>query len=196
MKTQELQLSEQRIKGSHPYNSTQIMIWFFLGVVTMLFAGFTSAYIIRSSSDDWKYMQVPKVLRLNSLILIISSVTFELAKKAYKKLQIRLGGILIFSTLMCGIIFILGQFLIWQKLHKNGIHVSTNPHSSFFYILTGFHILHFLGGIAWLSIIFIKGIKKPFLLSNSNSITNCSTYWHYFTCLWVYLMYLLFVFKI
>lgn len=196
MKTQELQLTNSYRNKPTSYNSTQIMIWFFLGIVTMLFAGFTSAYIIRSSADDWKQIQIPKILGLNSIVLIISSITFELAKKIYKQSQTKLGELFIFSTLGCGILFILGQFLIWQKLHSQGIYISTNSHSSFFYILTGLHILHFLGGITWLSIISIKIIKNPLLFNHSNIISNCSTYWHYFTGLWIYIMYLLFVFKL
>lgn len=194
MNNQKVEVMENNVQKI--YNSFQIMIWLFLGVVTMLFAGFTSAYIVRMSTGNWEPISMPKILILNSIILIISSLLFELAKNAYKKQDIKRGNLFLKATWMGGMLFIAGQVISWYKLQNKGIYLATTPHSSFFYILTALHILHFLGGIIWLTIILIKTLKSGSILPTLNNIKACTVYWHYFTGLWVYLIFILFVFKI
>lgn len=196
MKSQEVQVIYNESNNIVSENPSRIMIWLFLGVVTMLFAGFTSAYIIRISDMDLQSISVPSILPVNSVILLLSSAFLELSKTAYKKHNVKFGKIFILLTMIAGIVFILGQFLTYQKLRNAGIYLSTNPHSSFFYILTSLHLIHFLGGIIWLLIISTKVIKNGYKAIYSNTIANCSIYWHYFTGLWLYIIIVLFILKL
>jgi cytochrome c oxidase subunit 3 len=165
------------VLGIHP---SQIFIWLFLGVVSMLFAGFSSAYILRTGFGDWQRVSMPKLLVFNSAILILSSITFELAKKTRTRRQE-----LLLLTLALAVLFIIGQIFLYLKLQKLGIYINSTPYVSFFYILTVTHILHFLGGFIWL-------VYIAFSSSSAFALSLCSTYWHYFTLLWVYLLVLMY----
>jgi cytochrome c oxidase subunit 3 len=177
-------------------SSTHTILLFFLAMVTMLFAGFTSAYIIRMSAEDFKPIKMPPILWFNTLILLGSSFTYELSKILYKKAQTKAGRIFIVITFLGGCIFIAGQIFAFDALKKQGIFLSSNPHSSFFYLLCGTHLVHFLAGAVWLFYIVLKSITNEYILVHSSMLKLSSTYWHYFSIVWIYLLYLLFVFKI
>ncbi|MFN7181830.1 MAG: heme-copper oxidase subunit III [Planctomycetota bacterium] len=179
--------------GEEHHGLGRAILIFFLAMVTMLFAGFTSAYVIRSSAIDWKPIPMPGIVWFNSIILILSSFTFEITSRLYRKGIFSRWPVIL--TLFFGIVFFIGQIILYKKLMAMGIYVATNPHSSFLYILSALHIIHFSAGIIWLLILVINSLKDYKAIS-SNALFNCRIYWHYFTILWLYLVFLLFIFKI
>jgi len=157
----------------------------FLSAVTMLFAAFTSAYIVRKGiSDDWRPTAFPALVWVNTLVLLASSLTLERARTLYGKTAAMTRWWL--ATTALGVIFLLGQIVVWQQLAGAGIYLRTNPSSAFFYILTVAHAFHLLGGVgalAYFSRRLLQDRPPTRTLLNVTAI-----YWHFMDGLWVYLL--------
>jgi cytochrome c oxidase subunit III len=178
---------------SPPPSSTAI--WVVLFAVTMMFAAFTSALIVRKgSSQDWQSFTLPPILYLNTLTLLLSSVTLEIARR---RITAFMRGInshaenparWLHITLFLGLLFVAGQYVAWTQLRAQGLYLATNPSSSFFYVLTVTHVVHVVGGLGGLMYVMHK-------LSHSslrrNALVAAARYWHFMGGLWVYLMLLL-----
>jgi len=175
----------------------QFGMWIFLATATMLFAAFSSAYIVRQSGTDWQYLTLPSVLWLNTLLLVVSSVSIEIARIDARNGKWRGASASVVTTALLGIAFVIGQLAAWRDLVAQGVYVPTNPYSSFFYILTGLHVLHLTAGlmfllyVAW-RIFRHKGSEDSALLSTLLNLS--ATFWHFFGALWLYLFVLLTVF--
>jgi len=152
----------------------------------MLFAAFTSAYIVRQGlSDDWQSATIPGILWPNTLILVASSLTLERARKLSKN-QHRFSHWWM-ATVGLGIIFLLGQFWAWRQLTLNGIYLSSNPSSSFFYLLTATHGVHLLGGLAGLQLVCWRVWQGNHAAPRSTILGVTALYWHFMSGLWVYI---------
>ena len=132
----------------------------------MMFAAFTSALIVRKGSSlDWQTFTLPSILYFNTLLLLASSVTLEVARR---RVATFMGGVknqvgeprtLALHTLFLGLLFVAGQYVAWSQLAAEGLYLATNPSSSFFYVLTAMHALHVLGGLGGL-IYVIRKLSK------------------------------------
>jgi cytochrome c oxidase subunit 3 len=143
------------LEYSPPPSSTAI--WVVLFAITMMFAAFTSALIVRKGSSlDWRTFTLPSILYFNSLLLIASSVTLEIARRHIAtfmgdlKTQVKSPVRWLYITLFLGLLFVAGQYVAWTQLRAEGLYLATNPSSSFFYLLTATHALHVLGGLGGL----------------------------------------------
>lgn len=167
-------------------------LWAFMGTVTMLFVGFTSAYILRRASADWQPLAAPSVLWPNTAVLLASSAALEVARRRLRGWD--LAGCLRWTaaTGLLGALFVAGQYLAWRQLAARGIFLATNPHSSFFYVLTGAHALHLLGGLGWFVAV-MRRLRSLDYLPGQDGLRRFATYWHFLGGLWVYLVFLLFV---
>lgn len=178
-------------------STAQLGLWIFLATVTMLFAAFSSAYIVRGTRPDWQQTAMPSLLWLNTAVLLASSATLEVAR-ARRWAQRAPAGWLLASALL-GAGFFLGQLTVWRQLADSGVYVQTNPFSSFFYILTGLHGLHLLGGLALLFHLLFSGIRARQaadarkLQALRGQTELCATYWHFLGALWIYLFFILFL---
>jgi cytochrome c oxidase subunit 3 len=177
-------------------DSAQLGLWFFLATLTMLFASFTSAYLVRSTGPDWQTTPLPGVLWANTLVLIASSITLEVARLRRKRSILRTFRNWFLVTLLLGFGFLAGQLVAWKQLMDLGIFIPSNPHSSFFYILTGLHGLHLFSGLILLVYVFLR-LKPPLADSYSGSAHRdltglCATYWHFLTALWLFIFVMLF----
>ncbi len=159
--------------------------------VAMLFVAFTSAYVVRKGlGGDWQTTALPPVLWINTIILLASSATAELARRgAFLAEEEQASsppwlGI----TLVLGVGFLAGQLLAWQQLAAQGIFISTNPSSSFLYLLTGSHGVHLAGGVLAL---FYAGatflLGRP--LATRRIVVDIAVwYWHFMDGLWIYIL--------
>jgi cytochrome c oxidase subunit III len=184
----------RRVKNpSPPPASTGI--WVVLASITMTFAAFTSALIVRQGgANDWHHFTLPPILYLNSLIIIASSFTLEIAKKritifmASTRTNEETPARWLYITLFLGLLFVAGQTYAWLQLKSQGFGLSSNVSYSFFYVLTVAHALHVLGGLGGL----IRVIGKLNHLTLKRATLNASTlYWHFMGALWLYLLLLL-----
>jgi cytochrome c oxidase subunit 3 len=172
-------------------------IWVGIAAIGMSFAAFTSALIVRQgASSDWRHLTLPSVLFISTLVLLLSSVTLEVARP---RVAAYMGAgaaaaravhplLWLFLTLGLGVLFVVGQYLAWRQLRSEGLYLATNPNSSFFYVLTAMHALHVLGGLAGLLRVIIK--LNRFTLRRS-TLNAMAYYWHFLGVLWVYLFGLL-----
>jgi len=180
--------------GTGVFGDTRLVgLLAFLGTVTMLFIGFTSAYILRRASADWVPLQAPRLLWVNTVLLLASSVTLDLARRALRAwdLEGTLRGFV--SAGLLGLGFVVGQTLAWRQLAAEGVFLASNPHSSFFYVLTGVHVVHVLGGLGWY-IALALALRAGRLARGSDGLGLFALYWHFLAGLWLYLLVLLFVF--
>ena len=175
----------------------QLGMWVFLATATMLFAAFSSAYIVRQSGTDWQVLTLPSVLWLNTLLLVVSSVSVEIARVDARHGKWRGASTSVVATAMLGIAFVIGQFAAWRDLVAQGVYIPTNPYSSFFYILTGLHVLHLTAGLMFLLYVGWRIFRRQGTEENASlsSLLNLSaTFWHFFGALWIYLFVLLTLF--
>jgi cytochrome c oxidase subunit 3 len=170
-------------------------IWVVLAAISMSFAAFTSALIVRQgSSNDWTHLTLPNILYLDTIVLLASSFTLELARR---RVAIFMGGPKgqvapparwLYVTLFLGLLFVAGQYTAWLQLRAEGLYLATNPNSSFFYVLTAAHALHLLGGLGGL-IYVTRKLSKSIL--RRSTLNAASYYWHFMDILWLYLLLLL-----
>ncbi len=165
-----------------------------LAAITMMFAALTSAFVVRRGmSNDWVETPVPRVLFANTAILLLSSVTLEIARRRLHSgrrtdfTRYWTGGTLL------GILFLLGQGYAWRELKDAGIFLATNPSSSFFYLFTAAHGLHVLGGIAALVWVSVQALSLQLGPGKRTGVEVTALYWHFLDGLWVYLMVLFLV---
>jgi cytochrome c oxidase subunit III len=167
-------------------------LWAFLGTVTMLFIGFTSAYILRRASSDWQPLSPPPVLWLNTGLLLLSSVTLETARRRLRGWNLAGAEHAFVATGVLGALFVAGQYVGWQQLAARGVFLASNPHSSFFYVLTGVHALHLFGGLCWF-VAALSRLRRMAYLPGEDGLRLFATYWHFLGAVWAYLLFLLFV---
>jgi cytochrome c oxidase subunit 3 len=178
---------------SPPPSSSAIYVVLF--AITMMFAAFTSALIVRKGSSlDWQTFTLPSILYFNTLLLLASSVALEVSRRRVAtfmgglKRQVESPARWLYITLFLGLLFVAGQYAAWSQLRAEGFYLATNPSSSFFYVLTATHALHVLGGLGGL-IYVIRKLNKSTLRRNALDAT--ARYWHFMDVLWLYLLCLL-----
>ena len=178
---------------SPPASSTAI--WVVLFAITMMFAAFTSALIVRKGSSlDWRTFTLPSILYFNTCLLLASSVTLEVSRRRIAafmgglKSQVESPARWLYMTLFLGLLFVAGQYVAWSQLSAQGLYLATNPSSSFFYVLTATHALHVLGGLGGLVYV-IRKLSKSVLRRSTLDAT--ARYWHFMDVLWLYLLLLL-----
>jgi cytochrome c oxidase subunit 3 len=172
-------------------------IWVVLASITMTFAAFTSALIVRQGAAlDWRHLTLPHVLYFNTVVLFASSVALELARRRLNRYagsaQQDAGAprVWLYIALGLGLLFVVGQYVAWMQLRSQGLYLGTNPNSSFFYVLTAVHAVHVLGGLGGLTRV-IRRLNNGTLRKSTLNAT--AYYWHFMDGLWVYLLLLLWV---
>ena len=170
-------------------------MWMALAAIVMLFAAFTSALVVRKGiSNDWVRTAPPPILWLNTAVLIASSVTFEFSRRslaAGASFSVSRFSRWLYVTLALGVAFIAGQLIAWRELASRGVYLATNPSSSFFYLLTGAHGLHLLGGIAALLYVVLRSRQLALAPAKRVVVDVTAVYWHFMDALWIYIVLLL-----
>ena len=165
-----------------------------LAASTMVFAAFTSAFVVRRGlSDDWASMPKPSILFVNTAVLLVSSLMLDLSRKALKARNRGAFNLWWTVATALGILFLVGQAYAWRELKEAGVFVSTNPASSFFYVLTASHALHLLGGVTALVYVDIQALRLQLGPAKRTAIDVTAIFWHFLDGLWVYLMVLFYV---
>jgi cytochrome c oxidase subunit III len=169
-------------------------LYVLLAASTMVFAALTSALVVRRGlSDDWASMAKPNILWLNTAVLLASSAALEMARHALKaELRGRFNTWWSIGTAL-GLLFLGGQWLAWQQLKDAGVFISSNPSSSFFYVLTASHAFHLLGGV--IALIYVDAQALTFRLgpAKRTAVDISAVFWHFLDGIWLYLMLLFYV---
>ncbi|HEU4768229.1 MAG TPA: cytochrome c oxidase subunit 3 [Pyrinomonadaceae bacterium] len=188
-----------REPGSHG-TRYRIGMWVGLASVTMMFTSLSSAYIVRSSSaNDWVPLPMPRLLLASTVLLVASSITLEFARRRLKAALTNEYAKWLFVTVILGLGFLALQLFAWRQLTAQGIYVSSNPHSSFFYLLTGAHAVHLAGGLLGLGFLWLRSRRivdeAVQLEKRQGSADAVAIYWHFMDALWIYLFLLLFLWR-
>ena len=163
----------------------------FIAVVTSLFALFLSAYLMRMRLADWSPLTEPKLLWLNTGMLVLASVAFQLTRGAATRGQLLTVKTGLIAGGVCTTLFLLGQLVAWQQLNAGSYFMTGNPANAFFYVLTALHGMHLLGGM-W-----VWGRTTARVLTGADarsvrlSVELCTVYWHYLLLVWIVLFALL-----
>jgi len=177
-----------------------------LASILMMFTALASAYVVRSglpTSTDWRGGDMPSFVYLSTGLLLLSSLTFARAKSALRHKEPAAYGLWLGVTLLLGLGFLASQILAWRELVGRGLYLATNPHSSFFYVLTGLHALHLLGGILALALLYAYARRAGSSGGDSDeadlkrrTLTDVvGIYWHFMDGLWVFLFLLLLLWR-
>jgi cytochrome c oxidase subunit III len=180
-------------------NKSRIAMWFLLLIVGMTFAGLIAAYMVIATNVnkgiEWQPFKLPIQVWISSIVIIASTITFEIHNRILAKNQQSQARKWLLITAALGGIFIASQLLSWLELVNRGIYMSGNPYAGFFYIMTGVHALHVIGGISAIGYMILK-TQKP--TDSSDELFKRQTlsgvfgwYWHTMDGLWLILFLLL-----
>jgi cytochrome c oxidase subunit 3 len=194
METLNMTLSEKEIIRN---KTAKPMLWLAIVSMIMLFAGLTSAYVVRIGQGNWLKFDLPFEFYISTGVIILSSVTMNIALKAIKngdtvKLTRFLG-----ITFVLGIVFVFTQFYGWKSLYSERIVFAgnqANASGSFLYTLTGLHLVHLFGGLIFLLSVLIKSTRYKYSENSFLGVQLASIYWHFLDILWIYLfLFLVFI---
>lgn len=170
------------------------MLYVAIGSMVMLFGGLTSAYVVRHAEGNWLVFTMPQAFYFSTALMLLSSLTMNFALMAAKKNNFTQIKQALGATLVLGIGFLICQFIGWSQLSAQKVFFAgkdSNASGSFFYVLTGLHLAHLLGGMLYLLAVNIKALKNKYTAQNYLSLQLCATYWHFLDGLWIYLFFFL-----
>lgn len=161
-------------------------VWAGVAAISMMFAAFVSALLVRQGETDWVRVRLPPILYVNTLLLMASSATLERARMRDGDLRRHWLTI----TLALGLLFLGGQLLAWRALVAQGLYLATGPASAFVYVLTAVHGAHLLGGIA--ALVYVRRrVQHDPGPGAAGALGAAAGYWHFLTVLWVCLLLIL-----
>ena len=171
-------------KKIHPY---KFVLWVAIGSIIMMFAGFTSAYIVKREQPGWIGFSMPVIFWYSTAIMLLSSVLMQLSLSAFRNRDMGKYRNLIAVTTGLGILFIALQVIGYYQLNKMGVKVEGSGGGVFFIIVFGLHALHVLGGVITLLVLFFRSLSSKRRSYNTIPVEVAATYWHFVDLLWVYL---------
>lgn len=184
-------VSSQR-KRIHPHKFT---LWVAIASIIMMFAGLTSAYIVKGSLPGWVNIIIPKLFYYSTGVMLISSLTMQMAVKSFKERNMRPYRRWITLTALLGAAFIGMQIIAFMQLYNQGVRMEGSGAGQFLYIIFGLHALHVIGGVIALLVLFFKAFSAKIRSYNPVPLEVVATYWHFVDLLWVYL-FVFFLFKV
>jgi cytochrome c oxidase subunit 3 len=166
------------------------MLFFALVALTMSFAGLTSAYVISRKREDWVSFDMPKVFYISTLLIILSSITFYLAKTAMQKEDRKKTNLYLLTTLILGASFIYFQFQGYLELTKMGLFFTgpkSNVAASLFDVIAVAHAVHVMVGLIIILVLLFNNYRKKYTAVNYLGIKLGEIFWHFLGALWVFL---------
>ncbi|MER9326478.1 MULTISPECIES: cytochrome c oxidase subunit 3 [unclassified Mesorhizobium] len=165
--------------------TAKIGLGVFLAVVGCLFALITSAYFMRMALSDWQALPLPRLLWLNTGVLVLSSIALQCAALAARRGQMDMVRLGLATAGFTALAFLIGQLVAWRELSADGYFLASNPANSFFYLLTGMHGLHILGGLVGLGRTTVGAWNGARPARLRLSVELCAMYWHFLLFVWL-----------
>ena len=178
-------VQENQRQKMHPHKFT---LWVAIGSIVMMFAGLTSAFIVKSNQVNWKTIEIPKVFWVSTVAILVSSLTLQLALRSFKQREMTKYRSLIGVTLLLGVAFIVFQWMGFQNLWAQNITLKGSGAGQFLYVIFGLHAVHVIGGIIALIVIFMKAFLGKTKSYSSVPVEVMAIYWHFVDILWIYLL--------
>jgi len=177
-------VSTQQRNKIHPH---KFIMWVAIGSIVMMFAGLTSAYIVKSNQAGWTEVVMPKIFWLSTGVILLSSLVVQVALRSFKQREMRQYRLLIAATFILGIVFVLFQWMGFQQLWQQHVTFKGSGAGQFLYVVFGIHAVHVLGGVIALMIMFLKAFFGKIKFYSSVPVEVGATYWHFVDLLWIYL---------
>ena len=169
----------------------QMGLIMFLAVISVMFLLFMLSYYTRSKFPDWEVLTEPGILWINTAVLVLASVALQLASHAAKlDAANHLRKYLLASGVLT-VLFVTGQLVAWNQLEAAGYYAAANPANAFFYLITGLHSLHLLGGLWFMTRVGFQLNRTEEIEQGRQRVALCATYWHYLLLVWLMLFTLL-----
>ena len=170
---------------THPL---KYLLWIALVSIIMMFAGLSSAFIVKRSQANWLSFNVPLIFYYSTAAIILSSLTIMIAKKAFADRLMSRYSFWLSVTGVLGVLFVIFQIIGFTELWNEGITITRNVSFSFLYVIVGLHALHVFGGLVALIVILVQSYSKRKRVYSPVNIDLLSTYWHFVDLLWLYLL--------
>ena len=178
-------VSAEQKKRIHPHKFT---LWVAIGSIVMMFAGLTSAFIVKSNQVNWKSVGLPKVFWVSTAVMLLSSLMLQLALRSFKQREMNRYRLLLGLTIILGALFVACQWMGFRELWSQQITFRGAGAGQFLYVIFGLHALHVIGGVIALVVMLIKALAGRTRIYSSVGVEVAATYWHFVDLLWVYLM--------
>lgn len=193
-----LVINEETIKKQKAQRN---LVWLGTLSIVMLFAGLTSAYVVRRGAGDWFSIVLPQVFWISTAVIIFSSITMNFALWSFRKNKITTGILFLGATFVLGLTFAWCQWQGWGELVNNGIYLrhakgqTSLISGSYIFLLTALHLAHVAGGIIALLVSFIRSLMGRYSATNVHGLRLSAIYWHFLDALWIYLFVFLTIYK-
>lgn len=176
-----------RRKGIHPHKFT---LWVAIASILMMFAGLTSAFIVKSNLAGWRDIQMPKIFWVSTAVIVLSSLLIQMALRAFRQREMSNYRLLVGLTVLSGMAFVVLQWLGFKELWigQNITFKGVSGAGQFVYVIFGLHALHVIGGVVTLTVLFAKTFFGKTKLYSSIPVEVAATYWHFVDILWIYLL--------
>jgi cytochrome c oxidase subunit 3 len=180
------EVSTQQRQRIHPHKFT---LWVAIGSIIMMFAGLTSAYIVKSNQAGWQVVAMPRVFWYSTGTILLSSLLMQMALRSFKQRDMKSYRLLLAGTFALGVTFVILQWTGFQQLWSSGVQFKgSSGGGQFLYVIAGLHALHVLGGVIALMVMFVKAFFGNIKLYGSVPVELMATYWHFVDLLWIYLL--------
>lgn len=178
-------VSTQQKQKMHPH---KFMLWVAIGSIVMMFAGLTSAFIVKSNQTNWITVELPKAFWISTVVIVLSSLTVQMALRSFKQREMSKYRSLIGITLILGVVFVIFQWFGFQALWAGQITFKGAGAGQFLYVIFGLHAIHVIGGVVVLLIMFMKAFFGKIKLYSAVPVEVAAVYWHFVDLLWIYLL--------
>ena|ERR1041384_1841526 len=178
-------------------SSYRITMWVVLAAIVMMFAALSSVYVM-SGEEHRQPVAMPPMFFVSTGLILVSSGTFRKAKRSLQQDQLRAHKRWLLLTLVLGIGFLTSQLIAWRELATTGVYFTGHPRSTFFYLATGLHGAHLLGGIGLVLYVLLRSLRAVWPLQTEKNLTwtgIVGLYWHTMDGLWLWLFGLLLIFR-
>ena len=164
-------------------------LWIALASITMMFGAFTSAYLVKQAAGNWLEYRMPSIFYVSTAILLLSSIVLHMSYKSFVRANFKVYKALLTTGFVLGFTFVILQYLGWQDLFSKGIDLKGNVSGSFFYLISGVHALHIIGGLAALCVALLHAFSLKEKVTETRKLRFELTlnYWHFMDILWLYL---------
>jgi cytochrome c oxidase subunit III len=158
--------------------------------IIMMFAGLTSAYIVRQAAGNWLEFRLPDIFFINTLVILLSSITLHLSYQGYIKGNEQRYKLFLVVSAILGLLFIVLQYVGWVELTAIGVDLKGNPAGSFIYLISGIHAVHVLGGVGAIAVALMHAFGLKYKITPVRKLRFELTlqYWHFVDILWIYLI--------
>ena len=169
----------------HPH---KFLLWVAMGSLIMMFAGLTSAFIVKSNQVGWKSVTLPSVFWFSTLAIVLSSGSVQLALRCFREREMARYRVWVGVTLVLGILFVVLQWNGFSNLWDQQITFRGSGAGQFLYVIFGLHALHVVGGVVALSMLLAKAFFGRIKIYSSVPVEIAAMYWHFVDLLWIYLL--------